>query len=64
MSVVAYARLVRSQLDEALESLERGLLGGGIKDMEEYKFITGERRGIQKAVMILDEVTRHFDEQQ
>jgi hypothetical protein len=51
-------------LDEALESLERGLLGGGIKDMEEYKFITGERRGIQKAVMILDEVTKHFDEQQ
>ena len=63
MSTVAFARLVREELKEALDSVEAGILGG-VKSMDEYRELVGKRQGLQRAISVIDDTTRRFDEQQ
>jgi len=63
MSTVAFARIIRDELAEALQSIEAGILGG-VKSMDEYRELVGKRQGLQRAIAVIDETTRRFDEQQ
>ena len=63
MSTVAFARIVRKELAEALENVEAGILGG-VKSMDEYRELVGKRQGLQRAIAVIDETTRQFDEQE
>jgi hypothetical protein len=60
--VVAFARLVRQDLEEALQSLDRALLAGDAKSFEEYRYLTGKRQGLQQALAIIDDTSKRFDE--
>ncbi len=63
MSVVAYARLVREELEESLGSVDRSLVSGNLKDFEEYRYVAGKRVGLMQALSIVDDAVRRFDEQ-
>lgn len=61
MSVIAYARIVREELEEALKSIEIGLLQG-VEDWDKYQNAVGRRRGLLQALAIVDETMARFDE--
>ena len=63
MSTVAFARIIREELVEALQNVEAGILGG-VKSMDEYRELVGKRQGLQRAISVIDETTRSFDENQ
>lgn len=60
--VVAYARIVRQELDEAIKQLEQAILAGDAKDLQEYRYLTGKRQGLQQAIAIIDDTSKRFDE--
>ena len=60
--VVAFARLVREELKESLDQIERAILAGDAKDHEEYRYLTGKRQGLQQAIAIIDDTSKRFDE--
>ena len=62
MSTIAFARLVREELDEDLRLAEAGILQGA-ESWEQYQYALGRRRGLQQAIAAIDETTRRFDEQ-
>jgi hypothetical protein len=62
MSVVALARVVRESLQEALDSTDRGILGG-VQTWEEYQKLVGKRQGLQMAMNRLDDEVSRFDAQ-
>lgn len=61
--IVAFARMMRNSLEEQLDSVDRGLLGGNLKDFGEYQRLSGKRQGIVEALALVDEVTSKFDNQ-
>jgi hypothetical protein len=61
MSTVAYARILREQMEEANSSVESGLLKG-VQTWDEYNIAVGRRRGLLQALEMLDETTRRFDQ--
>lgn len=61
MSTVAFARILRDELETDLKTIEQGILGGA-KDFEEYRFMTGKRWGLIQALAALDETMKRFDE--
>lgn len=63
MSVIAYARLAREDLEESLRSVESGILSG-VQTWDEYNKAIGRRRGLMQALEMIDETTRRFDEAQ
>ena len=60
--VVAYARIVRQELDEAIKQLGQAILAGDAKDLQEYRYLTGKRQGLQQAIAIIDDTSKRFDE--
>ena len=60
--VVAYARIVRQELQEAIQQLEQAILAGDAKDLQEYRYLTGKRQGLQQAIAIIDDTSKRFDE--
>lgn len=63
MSVVAFARVQRKELEEELAVLDHAILSGRAKSFDEYREITGERRGLVKAIAIIENLSKKFDEQ-
>lgn len=62
MSVIALARVTRDALQEALKSVDAGLVGG-VKSWDEYQRLVGKRQGLQLALNILDDEVQRFDRQ-
>lgn len=60
--IVSFAHNLRAEFQEELGSIERGILGGTVKDFEEYRYITGKRQGLERALALLDDAIRRFDE--
>lgn len=63
MSVVAFARLMREELEEDLKSVEAGILGG-LADHDHYRQAVGKRHGLMQALAILDDTIKRFDQAQ
>jgi hypothetical protein len=61
MSVVALARVVRDELQQDLQGVERGILSG-VKDKDEYWMLVGKRQGLQQALAVLDAQVQRFDQ--
>jgi len=62
MSVIAFARVAREELQQTLESVEAGILGGA-KSWDEYQRLCGKRQGLQQALSILDEELSRMESQ-
>lgn len=62
MSVTAFERVVRIELEDQLKSIEEGLLSG-VDSIEEYRQRVGERRGLIRALTMLSETLKKFDAQ-
>jgi len=62
MSTVAFARLVREELETDLTSVDAGIMQG-VESWDQYQYALGKRRGLQQAIAAIDDVTRRFDEQ-
>lgn len=60
--IVSFAHNLRAEFQEELDSIERGILGGTVKDFEEYRYLTGKRQGLERALALLDDAVRRFDE--
>lgn len=60
--IVSFAHQLRAEFQEELDSIERGILGGTIKDFEEYRYLAGKRQGIERSLALLDDAVRRFDE--
>jgi len=63
MSVVAFARLVREEIEQDLQSVETGILAG-IPNMEDYRQAVGKRHGLKQALGIIEDTMKRFDEQE
>lgn len=63
MSVVAFARVLREELEEDLKSVEAGILGG-ISDHDSYRQAVGKRHGLMQALASLDDTVKRFDQAQ
>ena len=61
--IVAFARVMRTRLEEEIASVDRGLLGGNLKDFNEYHRLSGRRQGLMEAVALVDEIMNKFDSQ-
>ena len=61
--IVAFARIMRQELDNEVSVVDRSLTSGALQSMEEYRNITGKRSGLIIALAILDETIKRFDEQ-
>lgn len=62
MSVVASARLIRSELGKDLQGVEEGILGG-VQTFEEYQLLVGKRQGLKRALILVDEVEQRLTEE-
>ena len=62
MSVVALARVLRTEFERMQQITETGLLNG-VKDKDEYWLLVGRRQGVMQARAILDEEAQRFDAQ-
>jgi len=63
MSVVAFARAAREEIENDLRFIETSILSG-VKTWDDYVRLTGQRRGVTQALEKLDEVMERFDRQE
>jgi len=60
--ITGFTHNLRAELKEVLDSVERGILGGAVRDFEEYRFLIGKKVGLEQALSVVDESVKRFDE--
>ena len=61
--IVAFARVIRQELEEEKQGFAGSILRGQLKDWDEYRHITGKIAGIDRALSVLDDTVQRFEQQ-
>lgn len=62
--ITAFARAARAEIQEEIDAVTEAIVSGNnIKTLEDYRSLTGRKLGLEKALAVLDDIEKRFDEQ-